>query len=122
MLVIFTALIISINLNSKDVCLKCVNESNTLIFGKSIESEDVSNNKPQYTHFFIKTKVEPQYWKFLNLSFVLYYYENNSFLYFYCNWVESQVQVSYSGVSYNKNVRFSYDAPGCSTSLITVDK
>ena len=36
------------------------------------------------------------------LFFVFYCYENNSQLYFYCNWLESWVQVSYEGVSYKE--------------------
>ena len=32
--------------------------------------------------------------------FCFYCYENNSLLYFYCNWLESLVQVSYEAVSY----------------------
>ena len=47
-------------------------------------------------------KVELQYWKFLNFSFILYCYENNSLSYFYCNRLESCIQISYRGVSYRK--------------------
>ena len=54
-------------------------------------------------HIFLQgTNAEPQYWKFLNFSFVLYCYENNIPMHFYCHLVESRVQVSYKGVPYKK--------------------
>ena len=36
----------------------------------------------------------------INFSFVFYCYENNSLLYFYCNWQKNLVQVSYRACEY----------------------
>ena len=36
----------------------------------------------------------------INFSFVFYCYENNSLLYFYCNWQKILVQVSYRACEY----------------------